>query len=162
MTEVNYSVYSMMQTGKPLKSYRKTINAKLLVRVLNSFSGEPEEVILKGPNDRPDAIVDIWEEKQMAFFLRANKVALERGLLLAFEKPGNFEEIILEKFANATDEELTELVNKPFFLFQSELQTITSEAVLGRILTIARELDKSDKWQSHILARLSEVQGSEV
>lgn len=150
-------VFSAMQTGKPYKSYKKTILGKVQVIVLNPFSQESSAVLLEGEDGSPDSILDVWSEKEDAFFKRMNRRALETGRIIAFTRK---EEEPLETNTpeQMSDEEIKLLIKKPFLSLRAILEGTSSEAFVYRILRAAREAEKSEKFISAIEARLGEIQ----
>lgn len=161
-TNINYSTYSLMQTGTPIKMYRKTIKGNLTVEVLNSFSERPEIILLHGENNLATATVKLWNEKEMMYFLKVNRKALETGKLIEQKDINSVIELSIEPYADATDELLEKLLDgrkTPWFAFLKELATMGTEAVLIRLLELARKSDRSEKVISAIESKLSEVQG---
>ena len=160
--QINYSTYSLMQTGKPLKAYRKTIRGNVTVEVLNSFSGKPEIILLHGAdNSSAGATVKLWDEKEMVYFMKANKRAIETGKVIEVKDPSNVIELNIKPYADATDETLSDLLDgrkTPWYSFLKEISKMETEGVLIRLLDFAHINEKSDKVISAIEARLSEVQ----
>ena len=151
--EISVDVYSAMQTGKPYKSYRKTILGKVSVEVWNEFDNKPEWVLLYG---RPEtAIVDVWTEKGEVYFKNKNKVLMDAGLVLEVNR-ADLPPVPEPKVYADTD--LLELFKNKFFKFRSILNNIDSEALLLRILRLAEEHNYSAATTKAIEARLSEVQ----
>jgi hypothetical protein len=145
-----------MQTGKPYKSYKKTILAKIYVQLLDPFSETPVGLILEtNPKFPGRDIVDVWSEKEDVFFKRANKRQFDQGNIIPHTRP----EIVNEepKIESYSDEKLTEIVNSKFLTLQSILNKVETEAVLFRMITIAKEQEKSVKIVGAIEARLSEI-----
>lgn len=159
MTDVQ--TYSLMQTGTPYKSYIKTILGKIYITVLDPFSSRPEGMIIEGNpkgNTKEDCIIDIWDEKGNAYFVRANKRHFEMGNLIEYKR----KQAKPEKSANEiTDEELEEILNSKFFTLQNKLNKFTSVAPVFRMLDMAQELEKSEKIIKTIEAKLSEIQSNE-
>lgn len=163
MSEMDYSIYSAMQEGKPLASYKKTTLGMVKVVVLNPFTDTPEEVILSGdPNKKEDLdnlVVDIWDAKAKSFFENVNKYHLKKGHIIPYEREDDTEP---EKNYNAvTDEEIEELLNGRFFALKKALDSITEENTLVRFLKKAEETDKSVKIIQNIQDRLVALQRGE-
>jgi len=156
MDKLNSEVFSAMQTGKPLVSYRKTILGKVYVTVLNPFSGAPEGRLLHG-NDE-ESVVDIWSEKEKAFFERMNKAHLKSGNLILYRAPEVKEKSQEEIYNSLTDDELREIANSKFLKLKSVLNKMTNVAPVFRLLNIAGEEEKSEKIIGAIKARLSELE----
>jgi hypothetical protein len=156
MTKTNIETFSAMQTGKPLKSYRKTILAKIFVQVLDPFSEQPVGLILETNPKFPDRdIIDVWSEKEDVFFKRANKKQVDEGYIIEYTRPEN--EVTEPRIESFSDEKLTEVVNSKFMALQNVLNKIETEAVLLRMIAIARTEEKSEKIIGAIQARLSEI-----
>lgn len=154
--DIDAKVFSAMQTGQPYKSYKKTILGKLSVTVLNPFNNEVNVVLLEGDSNNPDSVLDVWTEKEDAFFKRMNRRSLETGRIIPFVRK---EEVESEpKVEQMSDEEIAALIKKPFLSLQTILNKTESEAFVFRILTAAREAEKSEKFISAIEARLGEIQ----
>lgn len=161
MSDVNYSIYSLMQTGKPVKTYRKTITAQLTVTVMNSFTQRPEMILLTGEGTTANSVVKLWNEKEVAFFVKANAPTLERGALIEY-KSEDIPELVMEKYADATDEDLDKILDTkttPWYSLLKIIAEINTEPVLIRLLGKAREQERSEKVISLITERLSSVQG---
>jgi len=149
-------VFSNMQTGKPFKSYKKTILAKIYVQVLDPFSETPVGLILEtNPKFPGKDIVDIWSEKEDVFFRRANRRQFDEGNIIVYAHPDETEQE--PKIESYSDEKLTEIVNSKFLSLQSILNKVETEAVLHRMITIAKEQEKSVKIIGAIESRLSEI-----
>jgi hypothetical protein len=161
VSDINYNVYSLMQTGKPAKTYRKTITAQLTVTVLNSFSHRPEILLLTGEGITATSVVKLWTTEEVAFFSKANVRAIETGSLMEY-KSEDVPDIVMEKYADSSDEELEKILDSkatPWFALTKIVADISMEPVLIRLLNKARDLEKSDKVVNLITQRLSEVQG---
>jgi len=158
-------VFSMMQEGVPLKSYIKTILGKVYVTVLNPENNTPEGLILEGDPRKSEegCIIDIWSEKEDVFFKRSknNKSHLELGILIEYKRQGPREPTEEEKANTLPDEEIINLLNSKFFILQSSVNKTTSEATLFRFLSIARDLDKSEKIIKFLEGRLASIQMGE-
>ena len=158
MNQPNYEIFANMQEGKPLKSYKKTIKAKVYVQVLDPISRLPVGRILFSDARNPDeAIVDVWSIEEDLFFKRTNKHQLDIGNIIEHvrtEEETNKEPTI----ESYSDEKLTEVVNSKFLALQAVLNKVESEAPLLRMLDIATKEEKSEKIINAIKARLSEIQ----
>lgn len=152
--------FGLMQTGKPLKTYKKTILGQVYCSVLNSFSNEPEGILLSGDPTKNDplSMFDIWNDMQDAYFRRANKKNLEMGVIIAFERPDSVQELEPEPFATATDEEIDEILTSKYYTILSALNKCTNTIILNRFLQRARVLEKSEKIIKSITSRISELQ----
>lgn len=161
MVEFTYDIYSAMQEGKPLASYKKVILGAVRVVVLNPFSDSPEEIILKGdPNDEKQVegcIVDVWDAKQKSFFERMNAFHLKKGNIIPYVRPET--ESTEVNYNALTDEEISEILDKGYMSLKHTLDRMTEETAVLRVLRIAQEKDKSNKIISKIEERISELQG---
>jgi len=156
---VSMDVISAMQTGQPYKTYVKTILAKVQVNILNPFSGKPELKLLTGDPRRPteDSLVKLWSETEYQYFINYNKKHIKDGTLILY-KPKKSQPKKEDNINSMDDEELEKLLNSRFFSLQQTLNKFTSEAPVFRLLTLAEEMEKSDKIIAVIKARLSELQ----
>jgi hypothetical protein len=154
------SDYSAMQSGKPYRSYRKTVLAKVYVTMLDPFLGTPLGYLIEGDPKGESAIVDVWNEMQDAYFKRTNKRQFELGHIIPFERPTEVKEEI-QKIEQYSDEQLTEIVNSRFYTLQAAVNKANSPAVLVRMIDLAREMGKSEKIIKFLEGRLSEIQMQE-
>lgn len=143
-----------LQTGKPYKTYRKTILGKVLVVGFNTFTQRPEDKILSGNPLNEDAMFDVYSEMEDVFFRRNNMRHLREGVIIEHIKA---EEVQLG-IEQMTDEEIRTLVNSKYLVLQNKLRESSSETFLNRVLDIARQEEKNEKILSHIETRISEVQ----
>ncbi len=157
MTQINTELITAMNSGKPVRSYIKTILGKVFVTVWDPFTNTPTGLILSGdPKKREESsIIDMFTELQDSFFRRMNRRQLETGVVIPYTRVEEAKERTIEE---STDEELETLVNQKFLALQSTLNKVNSEPVLFRMLQIARDLEKSEKIIRAIEARLSEIQ----
>jgi hypothetical protein len=161
---VSSAVYSAMQTKTPYKSYKKVILGKVYVTVWNEFEDVPEGLIIKGNprgKEQDECIIDIWSEKGDMFFKRANRRLLSRGEIVDFKRKITVPVITGSPYAQATDEELIDLLNQKYQRIASLLNTIEDVAPLYRLKTLAEELDKTQKVNELVQSRLSEIQERE-
>lgn len=150
-------VFSAMQTGKPFKSYIKTILGKVCVTVWNTFKEEPENIILEGDPKKTESgtSVDVWSDKEDLFFRNMNRNHFQTGTIIEFT---HLTEPAAPRIEDATDEELKVILNKKFLGLQADLNKIESIPVMYRLLNLARDLDKSEKITKVLEGRLSELQ----
>jgi hypothetical protein len=154
--------YAAMQEGTPLKRYRKTILGKVCVVVLNPFSGKPEEIILEGnPNNSKDLdslTVDIWDVQQDQFFQRFNKNHFRSGTIEEFDV-----KVVLDAPSPnvISDDEIRDALNKPFLALKALLNRFTEVAPVYRTLSMAEEMEKSEKILNAIRARSAELEFGE-
>lgn len=147
----NVDTFSAMQEGEPLARFRKTILGKVHVLALDPFLGEPTELLLEGdPNKgQPESFIELWSQKELSFFQRVNRKHFEAGRLVEMgkvpEAPVSPNQI--------TDEEIDEILGKPFLALDKKLEKFTSTAPISRFLDRARELEKSEK----VIKRITEA-----
>lgn len=161
LTLARNELFSAIDSEKPHAAYIKSILGQVAVTVWDNFLDKPVDVILRGDPRRNDAgcIVAVYSERENAFFKRANLRHFKKGTLRPFSIP----EIPVEEktVEQASDEELKKIVNSKFLALTAQLNKIESVAVLFRMLTIAEDLDKSEKITGAIQKRISELQVSE-
>lgn len=157
MSEVN--IYSAMQTGNPLKVYRKTIVGKVHIHNLNPFNDKPEYTILEGSPGTETAQIKIWDEKQDAFLRAMNKTHFREGRLIEVESHvlNQEQEEDTPSPNQITDDEIVEVLSSPFLSLKAKLDSFTSVAPVYRMLTKAEELEKSEKIIKRIKEKLSEL-----
>lgn len=157
MQDENREVFAAMQNKDPLKTYKKTILGKVYVTALDPFSDQPMGVSLEGLPGEESEFLDVWTQKEVLFVEKMNRKLFEAGVLIeAYRKePVEEKEKRIETFS---DEELTEVINSKFLSLKSALNNTKSEAVLFRMLNLAKEMEKSEKIVGAIEARLSEIQ----
>jgi len=144
---------------KPYASYIKTTLGKVYVKVLNPFTGQPDDLILEGKNTE-SCIVDVWDVKGDMYFKKANAYHFEKGFLMPHVRKETIpsdEEI----YNTLPEEELTRLLKEKFFVLQSAVNKMTSVAPIFRLLEIAKALEKSDKIIKFLEGKLAELQMKE-
>ena len=154
-------ITSSYESEVPYSSYIKTILGKVLVTVWDNVLDKPVEVLLEGNPRKKDenSIVKLWSQKEDSFFKRVNRRHLTKGRLVSYKVEDIPEETkIIEQ---ASDEELTKIVNMKYLGLLAELSKIQSIPVLFRMRGIAEELDKSAKITGVIEKRISELQNAE-
>lgn len=152
-------MFDAMQEGKPITRYIKTILGVVWVTALSPFDGKPQPVALKGQptESNIEAIVKIWSTKENLFFKELNREHFTAGNLR--EIPADVVLPVPKKSPNEiTDDEIREILDKPFLALKNKLNKFTSPAPVGRFLYMAEEMEKSEKIADAIKARLSELQ----
>lgn len=160
LTLARNELYAGMDNDKPHASYIKTILGKVAVTVWDNFLDKPVDVVLHGDPRRKDSdcIVNVWSEKENAFFKRANVRHFNKGVLISYQVP---EAKVQERgVEQSSDEELSAMLKLKFLAFQQKINNIESIAVLYRILNLAQESDRL-KYASHVEKRISELQVTE-
>lgn len=160
MESMTMDVVAAMSAEKPYKTYKKTILAKVAVKIFNPLSGKPEELIVVGnPNtNEKSCFIDVWSEMENLYLKRMNERHMREGILIPFDRAKTPVEENINKYNVLTDDELFELLNSPFFKLQSALNEMTSQAPVQRLITIAEQEEKSEKILNHIRGRLAELQ----
>lgn len=161
--EQKYDAVSLMAVDDPIAVYSKSRGfiGKLNVKVFNSLTGEIEDIIVEGiPGKDDSCLVEIWSEKEHVFFKRANRYHLNEGHLIPFNKPRSKE--IKRTPNNISDEEIEEVVNKPFMALKALVDRMTTEPALLRVISIAEEAERPEKTMQYLRERLSLIQSGEV
>lgn len=153
-TDLEY--FEAMQTGEPVARYKKTILAKVCVTILNPFSKTKQEIILEGEPGTKSSIVSVWSIEEDLFIRNMNNRHFEDGTLIPFVP--DKKKVEDKSIEQSSDEEVKELVKKPFLTLQSVLNKTKSEAFVNRLLQAAIETERSDKIVSAIQTRLAEIQ----
>ena len=157
MSDTDLDLYSAMQSGKPYKTYKKVVLGRVYVSAIDPFTEQPTGIMLYGDPRRGDesCFIDMWNERDNLFFIKQNKSHLASGFIV---------EVVREvkaapepTFEQSTDEQLKEIINKKYLALQAILNKTSSEAVLYRIIDLARDMEKSEKIIGALEARLSEV-----
>lgn len=147
-------VFSAMQTGVPLARFQKTIVGGVLVRVINPFTDMPESLILTG--EGKSSYIEIWREKDLAFFKRFNEDHFKAGRLKELK------EIPAEERSpnEITDEEIEALLDTSvkFFALKARVEKFTDVAPVLRVLNRARELEKSEKLVRYLEGRMADLE----
>lgn len=165
MTDQN--IVDIMASGKPYKSFIKTIFGKVRVITLDEFDTTGRtirEVLLKGSPKKKDedCIIDLWTERQYLAFKRYNAIHIQKGNIIEYTRPVEaIEEKHERTIAEWSDEELlTNVLKTHFQTFQKVLNSIDLVSVLYRLLSVAQENELSGKLIERVKARISEVQGT--
>lgn len=151
-------LYTAINNSRPLRSYIKTELGKVFVHVLDKFTEKPVGMLLEGDPRKKEkgCIIDFWSDKEDVFFREANKLHFERGTIIQYTRPQ--EEVKERSVEEFSDDELKEVLAKPFFTLQAALNKTTSVGLVFRFLSLAQELEKSDAYIRAIESRLSELQ----
>lgn len=151
-------IMKAQEEGAPLKVYRKVITGKVVVRTIDTYTGNPTEMLIPGTTpttEKVDLEVPLWTPYEVSYFEKNNKSLIESGVLI----PVGAKSEVEVSFDNAlTDEQITEMLTSHFLSLKGKLEKITSETTLQRVLTIAEELNRPAKTLAAIKARLEELQ----
>lgn len=155
----NEEISKRMIDGNPVKSYKKVVLGQLLLKTWDAMIGKEVEIIFSGEPNSDSAIFDVWSDWEKLYFERSNKRHFEKGMLIPWERKEAVEAV--RGFEQYTDSELGEIINSKFLALQSTLNKIQSVAVLFRMMSIAADMEKSDKITGVIQKRISELQTEE-
>lgn len=151
------SYMKAQESGIPAARYIKTIVGKVVVTVVDPFSGQPSEIVLQGKPAKENldrVVITLWTPFEHEFFRRTNKILLDSGVIAPYT-----EEIIEEISVNEiSDEEIKDILSKKYFALMNLLSRVTSPEVVKRILRIAEEENKQIGTINKIKERLSELQ----
>lgn len=158
--QTDLAVYDAMQGGEPFKRYEKTILGKIHLTILSPFSGEVENVILQGnprnPAQREESILNVWTQREDQFLRRMNREHFNRGNLKELTEENVPEEYV--SVNQISDEEIEDVLNKPFLALKNKLNSFTSVAPCYRFLRAAEDMEKSEKILDSIRARITEIE----
>jgi len=158
-TQSKDEISKRMIDGNPVKSYKKVVLGQLLLKTWDTMIGKETEIIFAGEPNSDSAIFDVWSDWEKLYFERSNKRHFEKGMIIPWERKVEVEAV--RGFEQYTDSELGEIINSKFLALQSTLNKIQSVAVLFRMMSIASDLEKSDKITGVIQKRISELQTEE-
>lgn len=153
-----------MIEGRPLKSYKKVILGKILLKLWDSLLNAEKELVFEGdPRKGDETVFDVYTEQERVYFERMNRRHFQTGSLVNYTRPEVAQET--EKtFEQYSDDEIKAVIDsgsKRFISLQHTLNSIDSIAVLFRMRYLAEEMEKSDRITKAIEARISEVQANE-
>jgi hypothetical protein len=149
------TVHERLKAGAPFASYKKTTMGKVYVTTKNPFSGDPEGVLLEGEKGTESEVIDIWSDEDDVYFRRMNQKQFTLGLIIPYQHGAKPE---VKPYEQYSDAELKEIIDLKYFAFTKILSDIKTEAVIGRMIDLAREMEKSEKIMETLTARLSELQ----
>jgi len=163
ITEEQKRAMSTMEGKEPFARFRKVTMGRVGGLRLNPIRFTVEEFLLTGDSTDPkadpaDFIVELWTEAEYRFFIRKNKRLIEKGSLVRTEKG----EIVIDTTNQISDEEIDEVLSKPFLALKHKLDKFTSPVPVRRLLSRAIELDKSTGFVDAIKARLVILDGYEA
>lgn len=149
--------------GDPVATYQKAIRGRLCVSAIDPFSGNPTNIILAGDprdasTDKENITMVLWTDFEHDYFRRTNKLLLQHGYLVPAKPPEDKTVSVNE----ISDEELTAILEQPFFSLKSFLDKVTSDVPVARALNIAKDMNKAVGTINVITERLSELQRSDI
>jgi len=131
------------------KFFRKAIKGVVGGRKLNK-RGDIEEFVLPAgdPNklDKDEITIEINNEEEEKYFLKANKATVEKGIVIAVSDY----EFTLDKVNSVSDGELKDMLKLPFRRLQKLIDEFTSPVPVARLLELAKQEDKPVKTVQHI------------
>jgi len=158
--KIRREVQEALQEGKPYATYKKTVLGRIVVRLLDPIRLIAIEEVLSGdPEDNPDtAIVSVWSPSEDKYLKRNNKLHLESGMLIPCESS----ELEIATLNQVSDEEIEEILSKPFLALKNKLETFTSTVPVRRFLLMAEKMNRPIKTVDHIKQVLSEMETDPV
>ena len=161
MSTTTDKVLSAALSETPVKSYKKVILGKVLLKVWDSMLNAEKELVFRGDPRRGDETVfDVFSDHERIYFERMNRNLFKSGDLIEFKRPQVVEEV-KKTYEQYSDDELKEIINARGFALGAALNKIDSTSVLFRIQYLARDMEKSEKVMKTIEARISELQAQE-
>lgn len=145
-----------IQNNKPDSRWIKVQLAKVLVKYIDPIEGKPTETVIEGDASKNEeaCIFDCWTPLETAYFTKMNKYHILEGNIVPYKK-----DMVVEISPNTiTDEDLREVLTKPFLTIRSLLSKFTSTVPVERMLAIAEEMNKPSGTVTAIKKRLSELQ----
>jgi len=154
------AVRKAQSTGEPVARYKKGIVGGVGLTMIDSFTGQPKDVILIGNINDPKTSIDdisitLWSELEHDYFRKANRVLLEQGYLVLLEAEM---EVIEPSVNEVSDEVLKEALGKKYFAVKALLDKFTSPLPVMRMLQIAEDMNKSVGTVNKIKEKLSKLQ----
>lgn len=156
--KISFDSYALMQSEKPMATYKKVTPSRVSVLVINPFNDKIEEVVIKG-NPRKNELscfIPLWSEREHLYFKRANSSHIDAGRVVLSEYPKEEDRPVSPNYF--TDEQIEELVSGPFMTLKRTIEKVTSEAAMGRFVEIAESLDRPTKTMRFLQDRLSLIQ----
>ncbi len=162
-TEEQKRAMSSMEGQGPYARFKKAIVGKVAGLYLDPIRFIPMEFILKGDPSDPkadpfDVTIELWTKAEYNYFIRKNRDLIEKGTLIEIEG----EEIPIDTTNQISDEEIDEILMKPFFSLKNRLDAFTSPVPVRRILLRAKELDVTTGKFDYITSKLAELEGFEA
>lgn len=161
---ISIDQFALMQTDTPVVTYKKTILGKVLVRALNPYNGEPDDLILSGDPEKSElaCYLPLWSEKEARFFESANRKHINNGLVTISTYPKSEE--IKPSVNNLSDEEIEALVGPEtkFMTLQNRVGRITSESTMYRFVRHAERLERPEKTLIFLRDKLSKLQSGDL
>lgn len=157
--KIRQQVVDALQTGKPpFAIYKKAILGRVLVRYLDPIRMIPEETLLSGDSDGDGDLdkvtVKVWSQAEDAYFRRQNKKHLVDGVLI----PITMDEAEDYTVNQISDEEIEDVLQKPFFALKNKLDEFTSPVPVRRFLLMAEKMNRPIGTVNHIKSVLESME----
>lgn len=159
--QFDMAVFAAMHEGKPLGAYRKTVLCRVFVDVLDVFSGEPKAVELYGDPKGEDAMVYVFSLPEDIYFKRQNRKLFEQGYIIPVAVPAEEPLPVEVPLEQSSDDEVKKIVNSNYKAMTAILNKTESEAFVNRLLVMAEEEEKSERFINAIRNRLVEIQSKQ-
>lgn len=156
--------YDLVSDTRPIKCYMKRILGQVYVNILDPYNeANITGLILKGNPKAPkhdSCIVKMWSIKQDKFFRELNKRHFDAGRLIEIpvEDVMGTEKVYIKPYTEYSDDELLEVLKKRYAELAKIVSEIQEVAVIGTLLQLAEEHDKSKRTVALLQSRLSELQ----
>jgi len=146
---------SMEEDKPPFASYVKTIVGSVVVRYLNPIRMIPEEKVLvgiPGEADEDDIVIKVWSAAEDVYLRKNNKMHFEAGRLIPYTK----EQKEVTTVNQISDEDIEEILLRPFFTLKNKLDEFTSPVPIRRFLAAAERMNRPIGTINYIKETLSE------
>jgi len=143
------------QTGNPVKVYTKANVSMVTVSTLDSF-GQKESRVITGKPKTEESAVKLWNAKELVFFERQNRPLIMSGDILEWK--GYQEKVEAPGVEASSDEELTVALRSKFLTLKNLLSKTESVPFLRRLLTLAREIEVSEKYTQAIENKIADLE----
>lgn len=145
--------------GNALEHYVKTCRGRLAVQRIDPFTGTEETLILKGDVTNPktredDYMVSLFTQFDAQWFRQNNRELIEQGYIVP-HTPEISDALLVNII---TDDEITEILSKPFMALKHRLAKFTSPIPVDRFLRKAKEMNRPVGTVDFITKRLAELQ----
>jgi len=142
------------------KFWRKAIRGSVGGRILNK-KGDPEEFLLKGDPNDPNADVDamtieLTDGEAEKYFKKNNKSAIVQGYLIEISE----HTLSLDETNAVSDGYLRDLLKKPLSKMKPRVDKFTSPVPVIRLLEIAQEENKQVRTIDYLKEVITKLEGS--
>lgn len=163
-TNLDPKHYELMSDAKPYKCYIKRILGQLWITILDPYDeSKITGLILKGnpkAANHDTCIVKLWTPKQDKFFKELNKRHFDAGRLLEIpvDDVVKSEQVVERPYTDYNDDELLELLSLRYSKLVEVVNKIDQQAVLGALISLAEEHDKSKRTITLLQSKLAQLQ----